>query len=251
MLNKFIFALTIISTLSFGLVFEAKAVYEPESLSVFIDQNTIEKGYTIENSNKHFRLGFGPGVLSSPVRVVFKDFDQTLFNFPEGMEAASGVYEFDILDKTVFNDEKPLMLEIIGDQAENHLKDLYFFNGVKQTWELLPSRTIDEQSVKALIHLPYARLVVLKDIDSLEIGQASWYGYKGCDCAASPDYPKGSVLKVTNLDTQESLEVIVNDYGPDRSIFPQRIIDLDKVAFKALGLLSDGILKRILVEKIK
>ena len=115
----------------------------------------------------------------------------------------------------------------------------------------LPSASGSTTNVKAPIHLPYAKMVVLKNTDSLEFGDASWYSYKNCDCAASPDYPKGSLVKVSNLDNGKSLIVRINDYGPDRSIFPKRIIDLDKTAFAKLGSLRDGVLKNIKVEKVQ
>ncbi|NQT50081.1 hypothetical protein HQ571_05290 [Candidatus Kuenenbacteria bacterium] len=104
--------------------------------------------------------------------------------------------------------------------------------------------------MKSILHLPYAKMVVLKHSEILQIGDASWYGYKGCMCAASPDYEKGTQLKVKDLDTGKEIVVTVNDYGPDRSIFPLRVIDLDKVAFQELGHLSWGILKNILVSSI-
>ena len=74
-------------------------------------------------------------------------------------------------------------------------------------------------------------------------GVASCYAYKECDCAASPDYPKGSYLVVSRADDPErSVTVQVNDYGPDRSVHPDRVIDLDAVAFKQLASLGAGLI---------
>ena len=110
-------------------------------------------------------------------------------------------------------------------------------------WEELPSvDTPQTNSVRALIHLPYARLAIFEE-EIPEVGEASWYAYKQCDCAASPDYPKGTQLLVTSLqDATKSVVVTVNDYGPDRSVHPGRIIDLDKVAFAKLISLGMGLL---------
>ena len=105
--------------------------------------------------------------------------------------------------------------------------------------------------MQSVLHLPYAKMVVLENNEVLQIGDASWYGYKGCLCAASPDYEKGSQLRVKDLDTDKEIIVTVNDYGPDRSIFPNRVIDLDKVAFRELGSLGCGVLHNILVEQVK
>ncbi|MFA4954775.1 MAG: septal ring lytic transglycosylase RlpA family protein [Patescibacteria group bacterium] len=76
----------------------------------------------------------------------------------------------------------------------------------------------------------------------LRKGDATWYRYKGCLCAASPDFPKGTKLLVKRVDDpSKSVIVRVNDYGPDRRIFPKRAIDLDAVAFKQLARLSAGV----------
>lgn len=66
-------------------------------------------------------------------------------------------------------------------------------------------------------------------------GQASWYRYKNGLFAASPDYPKGSVLEVENLSNGKKVKVTVNDFGPDRGIHPDRVIDLDYVAFSEIA----------------
>ena len=72
-------------------------------------------------------------------------------------------------------------------------------------------------------------------------GQASWYKYKNGLFTASPDYPKGSVLRVKNLDNGKSVEVVVNDYGPERNIHPDRVIDLDYVAFTKIASAGVGL----------
>jgi rare lipoprotein A (peptidoglycan hydrolase) len=75
-------------------------------------------------------------------------------------------------------------------------------------------------------------------------GYASWYAYKRCPCAASPDFPKGSLVRVTNLDVPDRQIVVkINDFGPERDIFPDRAIDLDKVAFAQIASLGAGVIK--------
>jgi hypothetical protein len=218
---------------------------------IFVDTPTISKGYTVVSEDQNFRLGIYPEVLAVETRVVVKQFEQTDYTYPEGWRAISDVYEFDIFNKAAFQDEKPLKIRINTFEETRHLKKIHFYNGVIDEWVELPSETVDLQTIKSILHLPYAKMVVLEHDEILEIGDASWYGYKGCLCAASPDYPKGTVLNVKDLDTQKEVQVTVNDYGPDRSIFPMRVIDLDKVAFKELGWLGYGVLKNILVTKIK
>jgi len=84
-----------------------------------------------------------------------------------------------------------------------------------------------------------------------QIGIASHYGYNygtitnGC---ASTKYPKGTKLLVTNLSNGKSVICIVNDWGPDPKIYPDRIIDLSFSAFSEIELPSIGIAK-VRVEK--
>jgi rare lipoprotein A len=82
-------------------------------------------------------------------------------------------------------------------------------------------------------------------------GYASWYAYKNCDCAASPDFPKGSYVKVTRTnDPTKSVVVRINDFGPVRAIHPDRVIDLDKVAFQKIAPLGAG-LTHVTVEPVE
>ncbi len=78
-------------------------------------------------------------------------------------------------------------------------------------------------------------------------GQASWYAYKGCDCAANPWLPKGSYVKVTNKANGKSVVVRINDRGP---FVPGRIIDLDKVAFKKIASPGAGVID-VIMEEVK
>lgn len=78
-------------------------------------------------------------------------------------------------------------------------------------------------------------------------GLASWYAYTGKMACASLEHPKGTWLKVTNVDNGKSVNVVVNDSGP---YVDGRIVDLDKEAFKKIGNLSAGVIE-VKVEKIK
>ncbi|MFH1620649.1 MAG: RlpA-like double-psi beta-barrel domain-containing protein [Patescibacteria group bacterium] len=75
-------------------------------------------------------------------------------------------------------------------------------------------------------------------------GDASWYKYKNCRCAASVDFPKGTHVLVRRLDKPEKFTVVrINDYGPERDKFPERAIDLDAVAFAELASLRAGVIE--------
>lgn len=77
----------------------------------------------------------------------------------------------------------------------------------------------------------------------MKSGSASWYKYKNCRCAASPDFPKGTHVKVTSQLTGKSIVVRINDWGPERDKFPDRVIDLDKLAFKEFAPTGAGLIR--------
>jgi hypothetical protein len=74
-------------------------------------------------------------------------------------------------------------------------------------------------------------------------GMASWYAYKKCLCAASPDVPKGTRMIVRRADDPSRFVVVtINDWGPERDKHPERVIDLDKVAFAKIGNPRGGVM---------
>ncbi|OGL95704.1 hypothetical protein A2348_03685 [Candidatus Uhrbacteria bacterium RIFOXYB12_FULL_58_10] len=216
------------------------------------DAATIVKGYTLESDDGLFRLGIRPNTLNVSTRVDVKTLDRSLMEetLPTNRDLVGEIYLFDILNKSSYDGSDFFFLEIRYPAEESDVtaqlhgrRRIYFWNGVRGAWEELPSEDSPEVgSVRALIHLPYARLAIFEETIP-ETGTASWYAYKGCDCAASPDYPKGTYLVVTRADDPtRSVTVTVNDYGPDRSVFPDRVIDLDSVAFKKLASLGAGVI---------
>lgn len=83
-------------------------------------------------------------------------------------------------------------------------------------------------------------------------GKATWYA-KGLKnpytqaTAASRDYPRGSRLLVTNTANGKSIEVLVNDYGPQA--WTGKAIDLSYYAFAQLEDPSRGVIN-VKIEKI-
>lgn len=76
-------------------------------------------------------------------------------------------------------------------------------------------------------------------------GKASWYvhpHYRTILMAASTIYPKGSIVKVTNLANNKSVTVTIKDYGPDPIKHPERVIDLNKIAFQKIASTRAGII---------
>lgn len=75
-------------------------------------------------------------------------------------------------------------------------------------------------------------------------GKATYYS--GPTNAASHIYPKGSVIKVTNISNGKSITVTIDDYGG----YGNRLVDLRKDHFQQIGNLSTGVLS-VTVERLK
>lgn len=194
-----------------------------------------QKGFTFQNFENNFLVGITPNVLLKGGPVVFKMLSWENYTPPQDSAFVTPVYEFDIKEKEFYNIERPIWLKLKYLQDDGKQKSIYFYNKINNSWDKLPSIVDPEEGVvKAAIHLPYARLAVLEK-GFMSKGVASWYAYKDCDCAASPDYPKGTLIKVTNVDNDKTVVVKINDWGPERDVFPNRVIDLDVVAFEKIG----------------
>lgn len=205
-----------------------------QKFSIKLDDATAKKGYVV-NFDK-LKLTFGSGVLKDQATIEIVKISNLWADLPVGERLISDLFQFDIKEKTVFNNKKPLRLEISYNDYSDDLKKVYFWNGQTKSWQELPSYSdIKNKSVRAIIFLPYARVAILGNTSIKESGYASWYRYKRCNCAASPDYPKGTKIQVTNLANNKSVIIRVNDLGPERDIFPDRVIDLDVVAFKKIA----------------
>lgn len=128
--------------------------------------------------------------------------------------------------------------------SNNFYKQVYYYDGVTKAWRPLPtSENVNAKTVSAQLNFPFVRLAVFEHTSVLSKGKASWYVYKGGLFAASPDYKTGTRLLVSSVSNPgKNIIVTVNDYGPDRKVHPERVIDLDKVAFAALAPLGAGVI---------
>ncbi|MCX6798097.1 MAG: serine hydrolase [Candidatus Falkowbacteria bacterium] len=120
-------------------------------------------------------------------------------------------------------------------------KKIYWFNN--NSWQALATNDYpSENKVRAEFNSLSGRVAVLARPEILTSGSASWYKYKGGNFAASPDFKKGSVIRVYNTKNNKFIDVTINDYGPDRIKHPDRVLDLDKEAFKKIASPADGLI---------
>ncbi|MDA3839590.1 MAG: serine hydrolase [Patescibacteria group bacterium] len=217
--------------------------------SIRLDKETIAKGYTVTAFDK-LKLSLVPGILNeaTPVEVIELNEEMPM---PWQFEKISNIYQFEFTNKLAYDNHKPFYIEFHYEELDGGYKQVYFFDKNFGSWRPLPTKDYPEEKfVRSLIHLPYARIAVFSDNKRMTSGEASWYAYKGGNFAASPDFPKGSILRVTNTYNNKYVDVVVNDYGPDRSIFPDRAIDLDKLAFAKISPLGAGIID-VKIEPLK
>lgn len=78
------------------------------------------------------------------------------------------------------------------------------------------------------------------EVGKKHTGLSSWYRFTGTLSAANPWLPIGSHVRVTNEANGKSIIVRINDRGP---FGPNRIIDLDAVAFEKIASLGAGVIE--------
>lgn len=240
--QKFLFPTIIIIILFFLGKVSAQDLVNKE-YQIKINKETIIKGYTAESFEKKIKLSLVPGTLKEATALHFIELHEGL---PGNASSTliSEIYQYEFLNKQSYNNHKPFYIQLSYAKSDDFFKQVYFFDKTINGWRPLP--TVDypkENFVRSLIHLPFARIAVFSDHKKLTVGQASWYAHKPGNFAASPDFSKGTWLRVTNQANKRFIDVEVNDFGPDRKIHPERVVDLEKNAFMQIAELGDGVVK--------
>jgi serine-type D-Ala-D-Ala endopeptidase (penicillin-binding protein 7) len=218
------------------------AATDSDAVSANLDAIAAVKGYTLSTADNNFTISFPAKSLVGATAVQILPVTDALAD-PWQLDRISPVYQLDLSDSSAYNNKMPITLTIKYSGGSQYYKGIYFFDKNFQSWRELPTTDDAAKSqVKATIFLPYAQVAVFSDPSIMIAGQASWYAYKNGNFAASEDFPKGSKLRVINTANNKSIDITVNDFGPDRSQFPNRILDLDKVAFKKIASRSDGLI---------
>lgn len=126
---------------------------------------------------------------------------------------------------------------VVTQKGENGTDRLTYrvsrYDGKEVNRKLLRTERVKESVVQIVTQGTFVKL------GKSHAGGASWYAWTGTMAAANPWLPKGSYVKVTNLDNGKSVIVVINDRGP---FVPGRIIDLDKVAFQKIASIGAGVI---------
>lgn len=166
-------------------------------------------------------------------------------------QALSPVYTYKFVSDQIYDPAQLITIKINYDTANSFRKQIFVYDELSKIW--LPIETKDfpkEKYVSATTSSLSGRFALFSNQDILTVGTASWYSYKGGNFAASPDFAKGSIIRVYNLSNNKFVDVTINDWGPERTKHPDRVIDLDKVAFQKIASTGDGLVK-VRIEPIK
>ncbi|MCC6639249.1 hypothetical protein IT409_01675 [Candidatus Falkowbacteria bacterium] len=211
-----------------------------------ITQHINTKGSTLTLLNGDVRFGMQPGALTVGTTVTFSQVDESFLNdvlLPAEYKKISKIFMYEASTKP----QKPLWLTMNYASDLKFTKFMFIYDEKNQNWKNITSKTNLEKGMVSTALTGQKGILLIADTDVMKYGKASWYKYKGCMCAASPDYPKGSKLLVVNKNKNQGIVVTVNDWGPERDIFPDRVIDLDLVAFTKLGTKGVGVFQNIYV----
>lgn len=169
---------------------------------------------------------------------------------PWDYTALTPLYQISV-DSSKLAKGKTYSVEISYDKKDNNLKKVFYFDKTKNLWKPLPT-TDNPAANKVKVEVPFTsvRLAVFSHNTILTVGKASWYNHKKGLFAASPDFAAGSILRVYNQANGKFVDVKVNDYGPERTTHPDRVVDLDKEAFKKIAATSAGTIN-IRIEVLK
>ncbi|MDO8668033.1 MAG: RlpA-like double-psi beta-barrel domain-containing protein [bacterium] len=238
------FLILLLAQMAGGFIYASEpAAQDENSFFININKATADKGYAIKALAGQFSLSLPKGILKDATGVEIKKVNEDM-DLPWQLEKLSEIYQYEIINKTAYDGKKPLTVEIKYNQASYYYKQVYFYDKNYSSWRPLSCKEIfDKSSVRCEVPFNFARLAVFANPNVLAIGKASWYSYKKGNFTASPDFPKGSKLRVYNLDNGKFVDVVVNDFGPERKLHPDRVVDLEKTAFSKISNIKQGTIK--------
>jgi len=165
-------------------------------------------------------------------------------NIPWEWESLTPIYTYSFNNADKYDPSNPMSIKMSYAKTNNNFKQIFILDEISGIWQPLLTKDVPEKKyATATTTSTTGKLIILSNPDILTVGTASWYKYKNGLFAASPDFPKGSVLRVTNLANGKFVDVIINDFGPERSKHPDRVVDLDKLAFQKIASTNDGVIK--------
>lgn len=241
--------LTIAFILLFTLLFSSAPAQSEENSglanirkSFIITPADAQNTFTAELSDQ-FKVSVIPELLNATTTLILTEISDPII-IPWQLKQVSKIYQYDFTNTIALN-KKPIYLHIKCAVNNKYLNQVYFYDNNKKAWRPLPTKIINANTaVVATTNLSFSKIAVFANPRVLGAGKATWYKYKNGDFAASPDFPKGSRIRVYSINPYKNkspfVDVIINDYGPNREVSPDLVIDLDKVAFNKIAPFGEG-----------
>lgn len=136
-------------------------------------------------------------------------------------------------------------LVTVNYQAEGKLKSVFYWDDFAKKFVKIEAQRDTRLGKLSFVPPEVDYLVFGLFEEPVQTGKASWYVHPRYPLelmAASVDFPFGTKVKVTNLANNKEVIVTIKDYGPDKSVHPDRVIDLGKQAFAAIASTGAGII---------
>jgi len=237
----------IIICLSFFSALAAPALAEPFIIIQRVN-DYADKKTTISAPDGIAAVDFAENSLAQPLAVKLmnildhKSIGYQL-NLPEKLLPQTDLYYFNFEPKiAAFNSQPQIRVKI----KDSNYKSLYYYDW-QQLQFVRASTTVDASSTEMVFDLPTGLTEIMFTVmgDRELSGNASWYvhpKYPGEFIAASTDFPFGAKLKVIAINSGKEVIVTVKDYGPDKTLHPDRVVDLSKEAFSVLAPTGAGVI---------
>jgi hypothetical protein len=136
-------------------------------------------------------------------------------------------------------------LVTINYQAEGKLKSVFYWDDIKKEFIKIEANRNNRTGQLSFVPPEVDYIVFGLFEEPVQTGKASWYVHPRFPTelmAASVDFPFGTKVKVINLSNGKEVIVTIKDYGPDKSVHPDRVIDLGKEAFAAIASVRAGVI---------
>lgn len=219
----------------------ALAVLEEEDVQVSLSGTALTRGFYVEDAYAEFGLGIMPETFSEPVNVRIARLSVIGEVFPVNTEFSSGaIFSYEITGANVLPSR---MIGLSGKYTSDTRtkKSFYLWNEAEKQWKPIPGsddRATD--TVRASTLTTAGKVAILDNAQVVE-GQATYYHSRGANDASTHLYKEGTVLRVTNRDTGQSVTVKVAGTWANTHSETERVIDLSKTAFQKIASTFRGV----------
>lgn len=242
-MTRIFFTILTISTSFFIFFLPVRA--DINAVAVTIGKDEVSKGELVRFSFLPFELHIHPGALPEGAAVLINETTDTA-PWPEKMRLTTKLFKIRILDENgkLTKPDKPLYIKYSLNVFKD-IRSIPYQYSVNTGWVQVKEFKFDAEKGIYFYSIEESSINFAFLEPQGQDGFASWYKYKECDCAASNVYPRGTLLRVWRVladELKDSIDVIINDFGPEQKLHPDRVIDLDITAFKKIAKKSEGVI---------